>query len=203
MKKYYIVTHGEAQHHLDNVVGGWFDSTLTSKGISQAQDPARFFSSMNMADRTAIYSSDLTRCSQTTEIIANAMGLEARFDERLREMSFGSHEGMDQALHNRIMIPASKMPSDRMDHAICPGAETRRQFAARLCDFVINLAVDVECAVIVTHGFAASFLICALQRVPLESMAFISFRMSPGGVSELIEDDMFKNVTLTKLNVRV
>ncbi|WP_082075384.1 histidine phosphatase family protein [Pseudomonas sp. 2(2015)] len=203
MKRYYIVTHGQAQHHIDNLVGGWFDSRLTPKGIEQAQALARFFSAQGFAKSPAIYSSDLLRCKETATIVADALGLEPSLDARLREMSFGSHEGMDQALHDSIMKPCAEKPGERMDHAICDGAETRRQFARRIYDFVATLDAEVECAIIVTHGFAASFLISALQRVPVESMAFISFKMSAGGVSELIEDDLFKNVTLTKLNMQV
>lgn len=203
MKRYYIVTHGEAQHHVDHVVGGWFDSKLTPKGIKQAHDLARFFSSKGVSECAAIYSSDLLRSRDTAEVIADAMRLKVSVDDRLREMSFGKHEGMDQALHNRIMKPSAEEPGDRMDHAICQGAETRRHFACRLSDFILSLKKDVGCNVIVTHGFAASFLISALQRVPVDSMSFISFKMSPGGVSELIEDDLFKNVTLTQLNLKV
>lgn len=203
MKSYYIVTHGEAQHHIDNVVGGWFDSKLTPKGMRQAQDLARFFSSLDIVGRTEIYSSDLTRCRETADVLANAMGLNVQFDVRLREMSFGKHEGMDQDLHNSIMIPSAKEHGDRMDHAICDGAETRRDFASRLSDFILNLTSDADCNIIITHGFAASFLIGALQRVPVDSMSFISFRMSPGGVTKLIEDDIFKNVTLAQLNLQV
>ncbi|SDQ60461.1 probable phosphoglycerate mutase [Pseudomonas sp. UC 17F4] len=203
MKRYYIVTHGQAQHHIDNLVGGWFDSRLTPKGIEQAQALASFFTAQGFSKSPAIYSSDLLRCKETATIVADALGLEPNLDARLREMSFGSHEGMEQALHDSIMKPCAEKPGERMDHAICDGAETRRQFARRIYDFVATLDAEVECAIIVTHGFAASFLISALQRVPVESMAFISFKMSAGGVSELIEDDLFKNVTLTKLNMQV
>jgi probable phosphoglycerate mutase len=57
------------------------------------------------------------------------MGLEVNYDLRLREMPFGEHEGMDQALHNTVMQALAATPCGRMDHAICPGAETRRQLA--------------------------------------------------------------------------
>jgi probable phosphoglycerate mutase len=65
------------------------------------------------------------------------------------------------------------------------------------------LNAEVECNVIVTHAFAASLLISALQRVSVDSMAFVSFKMSPGSLSELVEDDVFKNITLMRLNVWV
>lgn len=37
MKKLYVVTHTEATHHVENKVGGWFNSDLTEKGISDAK----------------------------------------------------------------------------------------------------------------------------------------------------------------------
>jgi len=203
MKRYYVVTHGEAQHHLDQVVGGWFDSSLTPKGIKQAYALGSFFASAHLAKSVAIYSSDLLRCRETAAVLGGAMGLEVNYDQRLREMSFGEHEGMDQALHNTVMQASAATPCGRMDHAICPGAETRRQLAQRLSDFVRDLNAEVECNVFVTHGFAASLLISALQRVSVDSMAFVSFKMSPGSLSELVEDDVFKNITLIQLNVRV
>jgi Histidine phosphatase superfamily (branch 1) len=32
----YVVTHPEATHHIEDRVGGWFDSELTDKGLGQA-----------------------------------------------------------------------------------------------------------------------------------------------------------------------
>ena len=35
-KTIYLVTHPEATHHTDGLVGGWFDSDLTTRGVEQA-----------------------------------------------------------------------------------------------------------------------------------------------------------------------
>ena len=36
MKEIYVVTHTQATHHVDRLVGGWFDSELTEKGRTDA-----------------------------------------------------------------------------------------------------------------------------------------------------------------------
>ncbi|WP_246490625.1 phosphoglycerate mutase family protein [Brevibacterium oceani] len=33
----YLVTHPESRHHVEGRVGGWFDSSLTERGRSQAR----------------------------------------------------------------------------------------------------------------------------------------------------------------------
>ncbi len=36
IKKIYLITHGEASHSVNSLVGGWYESNLTEKGITQA-----------------------------------------------------------------------------------------------------------------------------------------------------------------------
>ena len=36
MPSLYVVTHPEATHHVDGLVGGWFDSDLTGHGRAHA-----------------------------------------------------------------------------------------------------------------------------------------------------------------------
>lgn len=37
MRNIYIVAHPEASHHTEGVVGGWYDSVLTERGIRHAR----------------------------------------------------------------------------------------------------------------------------------------------------------------------
>ena len=37
MRRIAVVVHAEAQHHVDRLVGGWFDSPLTERGRKQAR----------------------------------------------------------------------------------------------------------------------------------------------------------------------
>jgi len=59
MKTIYVVSHTESEHHLTNLVGGWYDSELTDKGIFDAEALAQTISSDSNVD--TVISSDLKR----------------------------------------------------------------------------------------------------------------------------------------------
>jgi hypothetical protein len=50
MNDIYIVTHAEATHHVDGLVGGWFDSDLTERGCLQAEAIAASLAARGRAD---------------------------------------------------------------------------------------------------------------------------------------------------------
>jgi len=92
MKEIFIVTHTQATHHVDRLVGGWFDSELTAKGLNDAKACGRRLHELEL-DGVPIYSSDLTRTRQTAQAIAECLGSPIETDARLREMSFGTAGG--------------------------------------------------------------------------------------------------------------
>jgi len=200
MKKICLVTHAEASHSVEGKVGGWFDSSLTNKGISKAT--ALREKILNLGFEIAdleIYSSDLRRAVQTATIISENSNSTLKLDSRLREMSFGSHEGMCQKEHDKIIIPFSPN-GDRLNHKICDGAESRRDVGLRISEFVNEIMKKDGDVLVVTHGFAATFFIAAFQKLNIESMGYLAYKLKPGSVSVLVEDDFFKNRTLSILN---
>ena len=200
MKKLYVVTHTEASHHVDGKVGGWFNSDLTDKGITDATALRNKINDYGIKlDELTIYSSDLNRTKQTANIIAEERSDKVIFDRRLREMSFGDNEGMCQKEHNHIMQPTCKSGS-RLDHKICAGAESRREVATRVSEIfseVMDLKGD---AIIVTHGFCGSFVIAAFQRIDISSMGYIDYKLKPGSLTILEADDLFQNRSIRLLN---
>lgn len=202
MKKIYVVTHTEATHHIENKVGGWFDSDLTEKGVSDAKSVCAKLREIgvNLSEVT-IYASDLNRTSQTANIIAREHSGGIVYDRRLREMSFGDNEGMDQELHNHIMKPTSDS-GERLDHKICAGAESRRDVAMRVSEFVLEMMSQPGDAVIITHGFAGSFVIAAFQCIDISSMGYIDYKLNSGSLSILETDDLFQNRSIKLLNFK-
>lgn len=200
MKKLYLVTHAEASHSIEGKVGGWYDSHLTDAGVLKAGSLAKKLESHGaILDELVVYSSDLLRCKQTAEIIMASSDEAIVFDCRLREMCFGDNEGIDQDEHEKIMRPTCP-GINRLDHRICSGAESRRELAGRVNSFVEELMNIDGDALVVTHGFAATFVVAAFQNIEIDSMAYVSYRFTPGSVSVLVEDDLFKNRTLALLN---
>src|SRR5699024_3118122 len=114
MRMIYVVTHPEAQHHVDRVVGGWHDSPLTDAGRLDAMLIAgalRDF--IPRAAPVTPHTSDLRRCTAVAQIVGDALDVEMVPDERLREKSYGEAEGRPQAWLDERFTPPPAV-GDRM-----------------------------------------------------------------------------------------
>ena len=88
-KDIYLVAHGEARHHVEGLVGGWYDSDLTELGQRQAQAVASRIAELVGEAPVEIYSSDLRRAAQTAAPIAQALRAKVTHWSDLRERSYG------------------------------------------------------------------------------------------------------------------
>lgn len=202
MRTIYVVTHPEATHHLDELVGGWHDSELTAAGLGSATRIGAALRARIPADsRVELFSSDLQRTRQTAQAIGDALDVEASLDPDLREKSYGEAEGRPQTWLDERFRPPPALGDRMRHHEGVPGAETRQTFGARIYAAVERvLASDGEHQVVVTHGFAATYVIAAWIKMPLESTGYTNFQVSSGSISELHEDDFFHNRAVVKLN---
>ncbi|QLE75457.1 histidine phosphatase family protein [Streptomyces rectiverticillatus] len=195
MRSIYVVTHPEATHHVEGVVGGWHDSPLTPAGRRAAASIARALrAAVPDGAGVELFSSDLQRTRQTAEEVAGLLGVEPVLDRRLREKSYGEAEGRPQEWLDRRFVPPPAA-GDRMGHHEgVPGAETRAVFARRVYAAVDEI-LRRPCAhqVIVTHGFALTFVVAAWIGMPFEALGRVSFRAAPGSITTLREDDFFHN----------
>lgn len=189
MKEIYIVTHTQATHHIDHLVGGWYDSELTEKGKADAIACGKRLHDFG-ADGFSIFSSDLVRARQTADAISACLGSSIRTDGRLREMSFGSAEGRPTREVGGA-IP-SHDGDNRLDFRNAYGGETKRELAARLYEVMEEIILG-ERAIICTHGYAATFLIACWIGMPIESVGYVTFRVRPGSITSLVEDDVYLN----------
>lgn len=132
-RRLFVVTHPEATHHVDGLVGGWFDSALTEQGLSDATRIAESLQrDFGLGVGVRIVSSDLQRTRQTAEVIANALGVAVDLERGLREKSYGVAEGRPQSrLDDRFIAPPAV--GERMDHGEgIEGAETKLEWFTRV-----------------------------------------------------------------------
>jgi probable phosphoglycerate mutase len=192
MRCVYVVSHAQSLHHVERRVGGWYDTGLTELGRSQAEKTATFIAS-EIDGSVSVYSSDLKRASETAEIIAGQLGASVHLDDRLREMSYGVAEGKPKEWGDKHIKPQPN-DGDRMNHRVFDGAESRLELAERV-NLVLSdiLAEPVENLVVVTHGFASTFLVLAWMRIPVDFLGYVNLPSKPGCVSKLVEDDFFGN----------
>lgn len=199
MKNIFVVTHAQSFHHIENKVGGWYDTGLTPVGRDDASAVASRLGALVGDEPVEIFSSDLLRASQTAEIIAEGFGQPIELTRDLREMSYGEAEGMPQQWLDDRQIPAPH--HNRLDHrgGLADG-ETRREFAERVYR-AVNMIITRPCAtqIIVTHGFALTFVIAAWIKMPIESAGYVSFPARPGSITHLKEDDYWQNRAVVSL----
>jgi probable phosphoglycerate mutase len=202
MRNLYVVTHAESQHHVDKLVGGWYDSELTARGRAQAVQIAdRMRHLIPAGEAVDLHSSDLKRAVQTAEPISKVLGTPIRTTSDLRELSYGEADGMPDAwLDEHYVFPP--LDDGRMDHLPgFDGAESRRDIATRVYRAMDQiLATGSPNYVIVTHSFALSFLVAAWIRVPIEAAAYIHLKPTSGGITHLKEDDAFHNRSILALS---
>ena len=200
MRRIAVVIHTEAQHHVDQLVGGWYDSSLTDKGKGQARQVGIALRSVFPELQVPIVSSDLLRARQTAEIIGEHLGTTVTLDSGFRELSYGVAEGRPKAWLDKRIVPTPAKGS-RLDHRVCEGAESRRDLATRVYAAMNEILFsDQKDLVIVTHGFAATFVISCWIGLPIESAGYVAFSVSPASLSLLVEDDVFLNRGVIRLN---
>jgi probable phosphoglycerate mutase len=202
MKTLYVVTHSQATHHTDGLVGGWHDSALTDLGLRQADRIGQRLRELIPEDAPVeLIASDLQRAHQTAEVIARHIQAPIQTTPDLREISYGEAEGKPQTwLDERFVYPPRI--GNRLDHGYgIPGAETRREFATRIYRAMERfLASPCPHQVMVTHGFALTFVVAAWVEMPLDAAGSIAVASTSGGITHLREDDAFHNRGIVRLN---
>jgi probable phosphoglycerate mutase len=201
VRSIYVITHPEATHHIEKVVGGWHDSRLTPAGIRAAVSIAEALRAgiPDGADLEVI-TSDLQRARRTADETAKAFGVEPIEDRRLRERSYGEAEGRPQEWLDQRFVPPPAI-GDRMGHDVgVRGAETTRAFARRVY-VAMNEILRRPCEhqIIVTHGGALTFVLACWIGMPIESLGHVNFRASSGNITTLREDDYFRNRQVVSL----
>ena len=154
--------HGETDHNAGGIWQGQLDTALSVKGREQAQRAAE---ALTAYGPSVIVSSDLERAADTARTLASRVGLEVRYDVRLREIHAGQWQGMTAG------DVAEQYPEEQA--ALASGEDIQRgvdgeslgQVAERtraaVDDVLADLAPD-DCAVIATHGVSGRAVVASL-----------------------------------------
>jgi broad specificity phosphatase PhoE len=111
-----LFRHGESEWNAEDRWQGQGDPSLTETGRCQVQRAAQaLVENPETPPIQQIISSDLKRASQSAQILGDALGLEPRYDSRLRELDVGEWEGLS---HDEI---AKRWP---VDYAAFRGGDT-------------------------------------------------------------------------------
>lgn len=162
------VRHGETAWNREGRLQGHLNLPLNALGERQAE---RLGAALADQALDAIYASDLDRAAVTARHLAAPHGLPVHLDARLRERSFGAHEG------KRWVDIEAEFPEDALrwrqrDPAFePPGGESLTTFHARCIEAVASLAAahPGQTIAVVAHGGVLDSLYRAATRVDLQA----------------------------------
>ncbi len=178
-----FIRHGESEHHVRGLTGGWTDTPLTPLGRAQVRATADYL----LANRPAsvvLFASDLKRADESARIIGERLGCEPTSLASLRELDNG--DARDLTLEDAALIAAPGPPARDPDWQPYPGAETwrrlfeRMQHALTTMEQVLN---DGDTLVVVGHGLSGQALVLAW--LGLDPATNIALHFDVASVTEL------------------
>jgi len=187
----FLVRHGETEWNRARRYQGWSDSPLTPEGVAQAEALGRRLCALPEAAAAEIVASPLGRARRTAEIIAECLGRREplRFDDRLREISLGSWDGMDRR-ELRTANPDLFAGEGRWEwYFRTPDGETYDGFAGRIAAWLAELGP--EPLIVVCHGVVTRVLrglYAGLPRAEALRLAVPQdriFRLARGAIEEI------------------
>jgi probable phosphoglycerate mutase len=192
------VRHAQSLHHVNGLTGGWTDTPLTELGHAQARRVAERLKRDLDGERVTLYASDLLRAAETAAHIAEALGVDAIADVRLREHNNGEAANM-LFTDARERYPAAFDQAWGLDDRLLPGCESRRDLYDRVASFVEDVATVDGPIVVVTHGASMECVIGRWLGLTAELVDGRGFAVYPASITELTRD-RFGRPLLERMN---
>jgi probable phosphoglycerate mutase len=177
-----LIRHAEAEHHLQEITGGWTDTDLTERGRRQSEALAgRLQRELDGVTFSTLATSDLRRARQTTAYIAMAFDLEPHVFPALRDLNNGVAANKTHAEARRLAIPFREPSIDWQPY---PGAETWRQFYRRISEFMeVFSRQQPGPAMIVSHAAVLSAIVAWWVQIGPDSP--VHFETAPATITVL------------------
>ncbi len=178
-----LVRHGESESNVGEMTGGWTDTSLTGRGVRQAEAAARRLKAELGGERCRLVSSDLRRAMQTAGVIGRALEVEPTPEPGLREIYNGEATGKTKEEAKSIYTPPTK---PLIEWVAYPGAENWLQLNRRVAATMDRLYRDPEeNLVVVGHGGSLHHVLFWWLRLPANIIDDINFRLDNACISRL------------------
>lgn len=167
--------HGETIHNAAGIWQGQLDTELSERGRDQVRVGAH---ALRAYEPALLWTSDLNRAAATAAALADVTGLEAREDERLREIHVGEWQGLtagdvaERAPEIQDQIARGEDPARGVTgETVAQVVERTHAAVAEL----IGALGPAQTAVIATHGVTGRAIVADLagidQRIAWTSLA--------------------------------
>lgn len=171
----YLLRHGLDD---EKYIGGYSDISLIPEGIKQVE-LARDFIVDNNLKIDKIYSSDIVRAKETTDIVNKSLELPVIYEEGLRELDKGLLTGLEKSKAYKKYPEFKDLKSISKKY---PNGESMQEFHDRVIDFFSKFKDD-NC-LLITHRGVINMLYFDITNTPL-SMDKEQFGVTHGSIHEL------------------
>ncbi len=193
-----LLRHGESEHLVRGITGGWTDTPLTRRGLAQAEEAGKALILLCSGRSVRFLSSDLLRARGTAEIIARHIQVRPSFHEELRELNNGAAKDLTLREAERIEAPVTEPTVDWVPY---PGAESWRAMMDRVVSFVEAVAgrTEEDILLMVSHGNAMVPMVDWWLQIEEAHGLSISYQFDCASISRLTVNDWGERV-INKLN---
>jgi isoleucyl-tRNA synthetase len=146
--RYIFMRHGQAENNVLRLNDSWPEKKqykLTELGVTQVEEAAAMLKHERI---DLIYSSDLMRDKQTSEILAKVLGVEINYDPRIRELNVGNFNGRPYEDY------WNALPFEKRWEQAPEGGETNTEVQHRMLLFIKEMENkhSGKNILVVTHG---------------------------------------------------
>ncbi|MBN1683062.1 histidine phosphatase family protein [Candidatus Bathyarchaeota archaeon] len=192
-----LIRHGEAEHQIKDITGGWTDSNLTPLGVQQAQKVGESIKNLLKDEPCRIVTSDLKRAYQTAQIIGEILNVKPESYHRLREYNNGDAAWKTIAEAAKMYTPPT-FPT--IDWCPYPGAETWRTFYIRISEAMDKIFITPEeTLIIVGHSGNLIQVTHWWLGLPIDLIDDISYKFDNASITILSETELNEKI-IEKLN---
>lgn len=177
-----MVRHAVTELTGKRLYGRTQDVHLSDAGREQAR---RLAGRLADAQPTALYCSPLDRCAETSEPIAEACGLEIRFEDRLLEIDYGRWTGRSFGALSRTKL-WRRLHGRHPGDVRFPEGETLATAQRRVVDALEDIAErhNGHTVVVVGHGDPVALAVAYYAGVHVD--LFQRIEIAPASVSALV-----------------
>ncbi|KAI8619553.1 histidine phosphatase superfamily [Chytriomyces sp. MP71] len=189
-KSFYFVRHGETDYNSQGRIQGHIESSLTERGVLQAQAAADLMRNHRLTP-SMIYSSSLQRAMRTAEILRSTSNIPITFYDGLREQNAGDLEGQPRQAIDPDVLASLKDGLDKKGRV--NGAETFHCFMNRVCYTVGRILSEQNQEengpppLLVSHGGVFRALLRLTSQGVFESDNAVLWRFDPPAASAAAE----------------
>lgn len=166
--KIYIIRHGQTDWNVKHKLQGGTNIPLNETGRQMAVDASEKYKDLHV---DICYSSPLDRAFETANIVLAGRNVQIIKDERLREMSFGDFEGVEEvfSMPDHPMYKFFKNPTA---YEAMNKAETFDELYSRTRLFIDEILLPAveegKNVLVVGHGAMNLSIVNQLLNIPLE-----------------------------------